>query len=37
MAGSKLVLQARDHRLLEALDTFRILDRTQASVLAPFT
>jgi hypothetical protein len=36
MPGSEVVLQPRDRRLLDALNTFRIVDREQASILAPF-
>ena len=39
MAGTKrttLVLQERDLRLLEALETMRVIDRPQASVVAGF-
>ena len=32
----RLVLQERDRRLLKALDTFRVIDREQAAVIAPF-
>jgi hypothetical protein len=37
MPGSRLVVQERDQRLLEALDQLVVVDREQAKVLGPFT
>lgn len=36
MPGSRLILQERDQRLLEALDQLVVVDREQAKVLGPF-
>lgn len=37
MPGIRVILQERDKRVLEALDSFRILDREQIKRIAPFS